>query len=446
MLDFIGIGIGPFNLSLAALLKDTSDLRYRFFEQKQEFAWHEGMLLPDTTLQVPFMADLVSMVEPTSPFSFLNYLKQHDRLYQFYFLEDLHIPRQEYNHYCQWASRQMPALSFASSVTAVRAISDGFEVDVNERGSRQRYACRNLVVGTGTVPVLPACLKTLATARPEQCFHSAQFKQRMLSHHCGDVVVLGSGQSAAETFIHLFDQQLDANNRPRFQLNWLSRSPGFFPMEYSPLGLEHFSPDYTRYFFNLKPEKKDQLLAKQGLLYKGIDFQTIGAIYQRLYHRTVGGRASNVILSASSELVAARPVGGRIDLQFRHVEEDRSFQVVTDHVIAATGYRPELPACLLELAPLLERDRSNRLVIDEQYRVSHAGQGTIYAQNAELHTHGVGAPDLGLGAYRAAHIANQLLGTERFRLGGPHGFQRFGSPTTKPAETNAAAPASMKRA
>ena len=89
MLDFIGIGLGPFNLSLAALLEGRpassqgQDLNYVFFEQKDAFSWHDGMLLPNTTLQVPFMADLVSMADPTSRFSFLNYLKQHDRLFGF---------------------------------------------------------------------------------------------------------------------------------------------------------------------------------------------------------------------------------------------------------------------------------------------------------------------------------------------------------------------------
>lgn len=90
MLDFIGIGLGPFNLSLASLLQDKSKLKYQFFEQKENFDWHAGMQLPNALLQVPFMADLVSLVEPTSSYSFLNYLKQHQRLYKFYFRENLY--------------------------------------------------------------------------------------------------------------------------------------------------------------------------------------------------------------------------------------------------------------------------------------------------------------------------------------------------------------------
>jgi lysine N6-hydroxylase len=40
----------------------------------------------------------------------------------------------------------------------------------------------------------------------------------------------------------------------------------------------------------------------------------------------------------------------------------------------------------------------------------------LYVQNAELHTHGVGTPDLGLGAYRAASILNAVAGHEVHRL------------------------------
>lgn len=87
ILDVVGIGIGPFNLSLTALLAEAGYDRTVFLERKPRFSWHPGMLLEGTTLQVPFLADLVSLVAPTSRFSFLNYLQVHDRLYKFLFLK-----------------------------------------------------------------------------------------------------------------------------------------------------------------------------------------------------------------------------------------------------------------------------------------------------------------------------------------------------------------------
>lgn len=47
-------------------------------------------------------------------------------------------------------------------------------------------------------------------------------------------------------------------------------------------------------------------------------------------------------------------------------------------------------------------------------------------QNAELHTHGVGAPDLGLAAWRSATILNSLTGKEQYPLPTRTAFTTFG--------------------
>ena len=38
--DIIGIGIGPFNLGLAALLLEHRTIQAKFLERKHEFQWH----------------------------------------------------------------------------------------------------------------------------------------------------------------------------------------------------------------------------------------------------------------------------------------------------------------------------------------------------------------------------------------------------------------------
>jgi lysine N6-hydroxylase len=50
-LDAVGVGAGPFNLSLAALLAPT-DFRARFFDKSAAFEWHPGLLFPEATIQV----------------------------------------------------------------------------------------------------------------------------------------------------------------------------------------------------------------------------------------------------------------------------------------------------------------------------------------------------------------------------------------------------------
>lgn len=184
MLDFIGIGLGPFNLSLAALLNQHSSLNYHFFDKRQDFDWHSGIQLPNAMMQVPFMADLVSLVEPTSPYSFLNYLKAHQRLYKFYFRENLYIPRQEYNHYCQWVVKQLEHLQFGSRVTDIAPILGGFQVITEQKGRLSVHQTRKLVLGTGTTAKLPQPLQRIAEQN-KRCLHSSNYLHQCDEHLSG---------------------------------------------------------------------------------------------------------------------------------------------------------------------------------------------------------------------------------------------------------------------
>lgn len=429
MLDFIAIGLGPFNLSLASLLHEKTELNYLFFEKKAQFDWHAGMQLPNTVLQVPFMADLVSMVDPTSPLSFLNYLKSQQRLYKFYFLEQPHIPRREYNHYCQWVADQLGHIQYKSMVKAIYAKNEGFEVVVEQGGRFIRYLCRNLVIGSGNQPYLPECLRKLQQQVPEKCIHSADYLTHKKDKLKGNVVVLGSGQSSAEVFLDLFDQQYQHDCVPtaNFKLHWLTRSNGFFPMEYAPLGLEHFSPNYTQHFYRLSETQKAAQLKDQALLYKGISAKTIREIYQKLYHRSIASAIQATHLHAQIQLLNAELLESQhIRLSLEHTVTKQRFYMDVDFVVASTGYYSPEFSFLKYLKPLITTDQAGRWKVRQDYRLQHTAMGEIYVQNQEMHSHGVGTPDLGLGAFRAATIANQLLGYQLYELdSNEETFQHF---------------------
>lgn len=76
----------------------------------------------------------------------------------------------------------------------------------------------------------------------------------------------------------------------------------------------------------------------------------------------------------------------------------------------------------------MRRDASERPRIDDQYRLllDPAVTGSVYVQNAERHTHGVGAPDLGLAAWRSATILNSLTGKDPYPLPRRTAFTSFG--------------------
>ncbi|OMP68751.1 lysine N(6)-hydroxylase/L-ornithine N(5)-oxygenase family protein [Domibacillus epiphyticus] len=424
ILDVIGVGIGPFNLGLAALLEKT-ECRSLFFDKKPRFEWHPGMLLEGTTLQVPFMADVVTMADPTSPFSFLNYLHEQKRLYHFYFFEKFHIPRTEYNHYCQWVAEQLPKLHFECKVENIDQTEEGYyrvSVLAGAQKKKKTYYAKHVVIGVGTKPYVPGKFQSSLGNR---IFHSSEYiSKRENVLKTNSVTVIGSGQSAAEIFYDLLSKQPDHD----YQLSWFTRSKGFYPMEYSKLGLEHFSPDYTRYFYKLPKEKKQSALNNQALLYKGISFNTIGDIYDLLYERTVGNNKPHVHLQALTELASIKEGNSRYSLSLCQHEQKEHTQIESDAVILATGYHPYIPDCLKGMENIVEQDETGQLVIQEDYKVKlkQEGQNHIFIQNGELHTHGVGAPDLGLGAFRSAAIINQLAAKEIYQTHEKNVFQQFG--------------------
>ncbi|MEU2055656.1 lysine N(6)-hydroxylase/L-ornithine N(5)-oxygenase family protein [Streptomyces bungoensis] len=433
--DLVGIGIGPCNLSLAALAHPLAELDAVFYEQRPRFEWHPGLLLDGATVQVPFLADLVTLTDPTSPWSFLAYLKAHDRLYPFYFAERFHIQRTEYDAYCRWVSRNLPGLHFAHQVDAVRwnPERDVFEVDFTqldadgEAEALGRTHTRNIVLGVGTTPYVPDPLTPLVEAPGVPVLHAADY----LDHRdtvlaAGHVTVVGSGQSGAEIFLDLL------RHRPagRERLHWIGRTEAFAPMEYSKLGLEHFTPDYTRYFHALAEPVRDRLVTAQWQLHKAIDAGTLAAIHDELYRRTLHGGWPDTVLTPGVRVrTAGRVATTQVELHLEHEQQGSRSRLTTDAVVLATGYRARpLDRILAGLDPYLRRDSSERPRITEDHRLvlDPCVTGSVYVQNAELHTHGVGTPDLGLTAWRSAGILNSLTGKEQYPQPARTAFTTFG--------------------
>ncbi|MFJ9212493.1 lysine N(6)-hydroxylase/L-ornithine N(5)-oxygenase family protein [Streptomyces sp. NPDC102264] len=442
--DLVGIGIGPFNLSLAALADGAPGLRTLFLDAKPAFSWHPGLLMEGTVLQVPFLADLVTMADPTSPWSYLNYLREHDRMFPFFFSERFHIPRREYDHYCRWVAEHLPSCRFDARVTELEWDERHEVFAVTHRaadGAVSRVRARQIVLGVGTNPVVPEPLRPLLTpAHAGRVLHSADYRtHRARLAGLDDVTVVGAGQSGAEVALDLLRHQ-DGSGAGGPYVRWLARTPAFAPMEYSKIGLEHFTPDYIRYFRALPEERREELVREQWQLYKGVSEETLAEIHDELYERTIGGTEPRAALHPGVVLVAAEPerIGastgaGTSDgylLTCRHTEQDALFEVRTSAIVAATGYAATRPAFLDTMAKLVDWDEQGRYRIDGDYRVAldASVSGALYVQNAELHTHGVGAPDLTLGAWRAATILNAVAGRPVLRVPERAAWTTFGAP------------------
>jgi L-ornithine N5-oxygenase len=65
------------------------------------------MLLPDTIMQISCLKDLATLRNPTSPFTFLSYLHEHNRLVSFINRGSVIPTRREYADYLKWAANKV---------------------------------------------------------------------------------------------------------------------------------------------------------------------------------------------------------------------------------------------------------------------------------------------------------------------------------------------------
>lgn len=506
--DLLGVGIGPFNLGLACLAEPL-DLDAVFLDSRDGFAWHHGLMLDDATIQVPFLADLVTLADPTSPYSFLAYLKEIGRLYPFYIRENFQPLRAEYDAYCRWAADRVGSLRWGREVIDVRRENDTpgsnnsnndndndnkshdhhdddeapvYRVTAMTREGTEVYRTRHLVLGIGTTPWTPLDPGPLDGGGTVALHASEYLHRREELLELGSVTVVGSGQSAAEIYHDLLASTGDGprsdTGGPR--VDWLTRSPRFFPMEYTKLTLEMTSPEYVDHFHALPADDRERMLREQRSLYKGIDADLINQIHDTLYRRSVHGLPNGLLAAATTldgaELDTAgaditgfgaagfgtsrqnaRPAkhtdpvdptspenpaspAHAIRLDLRCNDTDRPWSHHTEGLVLATGYSPTRPGFLAGIAHEIDREspsgdaggrHPDRYRVDRDHTIDRA-HSFIHVQNAEEHTHGLTTPDLGMGAMRNSIILRTICGREVYPIESSIAFQQFGTPATRP--------------
>lgn len=438
--DVVAIGCGPFNLGLAALASTVEGLDLVVFDARSELRWHPGLMFEDASFQLSFLADLVTLVDPTHPLSFLAYLRDVDRMYPFFIREQFHPTRREYEAYLRWAVSKLDSVRFSHAVESVMWNEEQqcFSVQVaRANGGRIRVHARDLVIGIGTEPFVPEALAGIPRTK---LLHSAEYLHRRRDvERAQHVTVVGSGQSAAEIVLDLLRQ--DPDEAPPF--SWLTRARSFAPLDYTKLVLEMTTPEYVQYFHGLPEDVRDRLNLEQWHHYRGISSDTIEQIHGLLYHREIDRRGAAVELRCGVAIESCALLGsGSLALACRNRDTGAAFEHATSLVIAATGYRERRPSFLAAVEPLLRRDGQGRyrVSLDHSIELEPSVNGRIFVANAGLHSHGVASPDLGVSAHRNATILNAITGREVYRLPRRTAFTSFALPPPPHAAGSAPRP------
>lgn len=422
--DIIGIGFGPANLSLAIALRDAMGdgpprTSLRFIERQDRFGWHRAMMLPGADMQISFVKDLVSLRDPTSPFSFLNYLHVKGRLSTFLNLKTFNPSRVEYNDYLAWAADHFSdVVAYGETVEAVRPeIRDGrlaaFVVEARDgAGTRRLRRCRHLVVAAGGDPAIPAPFA--AHAQDRRLIHSSWYLPGIaqalgaprLDGPEPRILVVGGGQSAVEIVTDL------GARYPRALVDLAIRGPALKPADDSPFVNEIFDPAAVdRIHGAPAPVRAELIAAHRATNYAVVDADLIQDFYATLYEQTVSG-VTRYRLRRSTRVVALEVASEGLRATLRDdvagTEERQSYAAV----ICATGYqRAAVPAILDPVRPFMAgetADRHYRLPLERaEPRVS------LHLQGFSEPTHGLTETLLSILPVRAGAIAQTILEEER---------------------------------
>lgn len=269
--DLLGVGFGPANLALAVALAEQREyplgeyspprLTATFLEQQERFAWHSGMLIDDSTMQVAFLKDLATIRNPTSRFSFLAYLAARERLVDFINQKDFFPTRLEFHDYFEWAASHFTELvEYSARVVNMRPVRHDntvtcLAVDADGQAGGEarplvRYA-RNVVVAAGLCPALPDGVTTT-----DRAWHSAELLPRLvrltvrnlatgdLTVVVADYVVYATGYQPADLTQILGDAselcQWDEQGRPLVERDYrIKMVPGVTCGIYAQGSTEH---------------------------------------------------------------------------------------------------------------------------------------------------------------------------------------------------------------
>jgi lysine N6-hydroxylase len=406
--DIIAIGCGPSNLSLAALATEVDGLDLAVLEAADAFEWHSGMMFPGTQLQVSPIKDLVSLVSPTNPFSFLNFVVSQGRVYRFLVSSRAGVTRREFQQYYSWAAQGVGSVRFGHEVRSADWDGEKFRV-VTSKGV---HFGRVLVLGTGSVPRVPACAQELLG--PE-VFHVSQYLNAPRDTSGRRVLVVGGGQSGAEVVRHL----LTAPGELPGELTWLLGRDGVSPLDDSAFTNDWFTPPAVRFFNESTAEERDRLRDGQRYASDGVSEDLAAQIYRRLYeldyleapgpdpfrHAVLPGARLTGLEERADGTYAARLSGP---------DADSERTLCTDIVVLATGFAQKLPPCV---SPLLLVNDDGTPRVRQDYRVE-SGRCPVYIQNGALRSHGVADPNLSLSAWRSAVILNSVIGQQVFKTEG----------------------------
>lgn len=407
--ELLAVGAGPANLALAVALEENAPNLARaslLIERDQQVSWQSGMLLPEALSQVSFLKDLVTMRNPRSRFSFLNYLHDVGRLDQFVNMGSFVPYRVELAGYLRWTAASLSLVDVRlgrECVSVSPVLTDGTLTGWSTRlADGETIRSRYLVIGGGRDIRIPEQLHGID---PEKIIHSTQYLGRIgkvAKDRPLRVTVIGAGQSAAELFAAV------VNDLPESRPTLLTRSIGLNTYETSKFTNELYFGSFVDEFFVAQPDARLRILQQMHHTnYAGLAPGMMDSLYRQFYLDKLTGR-NRLQLIAMHDLTGAREQGDEVVLELTDWRTGAVRELATDLVLLGTGFSPAMPAMVRHLAGELGL---SDVAVTRDYRliVNRPSTAACYLQGVNEATHGIADSLLSILAHRASDIVEDLL-------------------------------------
>jgi L-ornithine N5-oxygenase len=409
--EILGIGAGPANLAMAVAVEELAGPELAgetlIIEQHDDIVWQRGMLLPWTQSQVSFLKDLVTLRNPRSEFSFVNYLHAIGRLDEFINLGSFTPYRVEISGYLQWVAKSLrhTRIEYGRRCVSVEPVAadDGevrrWSVHTADGGE---ILCRNLVIGAGRDAHIPAELGALPRKR---IIHSTEYAPRCAEldpEGAHRIVVVGGAQSAAELFWASYQRF------PNAQVTMVMRSIGLNTYESSKFTNELYYPSFIDEFYAALPEAREQLLREMHRSnYAGLAPGMLETLYREMYQERLMG-TERLQMITMAEITGARLEGDDVVLSLTDRKTRRTDELHCDAVLLGTGFVRSMPKLIQELT---EAADVGGATVDRNYRMNLPPSYTArcYLQGVNEATHGIADSLLSVLAIRAQEIVSDML-------------------------------------
>jgi len=440
--DLVCVGFGPASLAIAVALHDSLRAqkksaseqvgpKIRFLERQAAFKWHAGMLLSGAKMQISFIKDLATLRDPTSHFTFLNYLKEHDRLVQFSNLGTFLPSRLEFDDYLQWAASHFEnVVEYRQEVQSIRPRKfrgeskyDCFEITSQDlsTGAVSRLLSRNVVIAVGGRPAKPAVFPSYH----DRIMHSSEYNTRiesLLTDKDGAyrIGVVGGGQSAAEVFNNLNSRYPNATTRLIF------RDSALRPSDDSPFVNEVFNPEAVDTFYEQPEDFRSANLKKnKATNYSVVRLELLEKIYDDLYLQSIkqpDRRRWQHQIMPSREILEVFDNGpdeivGLVVKDLDPLSKGRQEKLSFDAIVVATGYRRDAHVDMLRDCQSINTNADGRWQAERDYGLqldrAAVEEGTgIWLQGCNEGTHGLSDTLLSILSTRSGELVDSIFGTK----------------------------------